>query len=241
MQNFTLIFTDPILFIKKLIGKVKRSQIYKLYILRDDQYKELARWSRDGGDNALRYNYPDLNEKSIVFDLGGYKGDFAYYIHEKYKCKVYLFEPHPNFYEHCLNRFMNNDQITVLNYGLLDKDGEFNLTHAKDGSSFYTNPNLKITQEIKCKVKEFFGVLEELQISEIDLMKINIEGGEYPLLQHISSKLKLDLIKQYQIQFHKWIKNSVSMRKSISSELAKTHIRTWCYNFVWENWKNFED
>ena len=93
---------------------------------------------------------------------------------------------------------------------------------------------------IKCQVKEFFYTLESLQIYKADLMKINIEGGEFPLLQHIASRGKLNMINQYQIQFHKFIINAVSKRKKIIAELNKTHKRTWCYKFVWENWKKIE-
>ena len=34
-------------------------------------------------------------------------------------------------------------------------------------------------------MKKFHNVLSELDIKEINLMKINIEGSEYPLMDHI--------------------------------------------------------
>ena len=37
---------------------------------------EFDRWFNDGGDLRYRYNY-DLNNESIVFDVGGYEGNFS--------------------------------------------------------------------------------------------------------------------------------------------------------------------
>lgn len=38
--------------------------------------KALQRWRKENGDYTHRVNY-DLNEDSIVFDVGGYKGEWA--------------------------------------------------------------------------------------------------------------------------------------------------------------------
>ena len=68
-------------------------------------------------------------------------------------------------------------------------------------------------------------------------MKINIEGGEYPILLHMISEKKLSVVDNYQIQFHNFIDNANELRNKIIEGLSKTHTRTWCYTFVWENWK----
>ena len=71
--------------------KRKIRHFYRLHILKDEFTVEIARWFKDKGDKTLRLNYPALNKDSIVFDLGGYFGDYAYEINKKYGCKVYLF------------------------------------------------------------------------------------------------------------------------------------------------------
>ena len=55
-------------------------------------YIQGLNWVRDNGDHTLRLDY-DLNEDSIVFDVGGYRGDFTSAIFNKYNCNVYVFEP----------------------------------------------------------------------------------------------------------------------------------------------------
>ena len=234
MKAIKLLIKNPFLFLKKVYQRILRA--YKHYVIKDEFTIEVARWFKDRGDETLRLDYPELNESSVVFDLGGYVGDFAQAINEKYGCKVYLFEPHPQFYEVCKQRFADNDKVIPLNYGLSDEDGEFLLSDSVDGSSFL-NPNHAGKGSFSCKIKEVLGVLDELGIKTIDLMKINIEGGEYPLLTHLAHKNRLALVSEYQIQFHDFIPQAISIRNNIIEALSQTHQRTWCYVFVWENWK----
>ena len=80
--------------------------------------KEIQRWFADKGDETLRLNYPELNDASIVFDMGGYKGDFASNIFSKYCCEVYVFEPVKKYAENIQDRFSKNPKIKVYSFAL---------------------------------------------------------------------------------------------------------------------------
>ena len=88
----------------KLIAKLikqtgnKFSKLYKIYILKDEFTIQVKKWFADRGDQTLRLEYPELTSDSIVFDLGGYLGDFSAAIVERYNCKIYIFEPHPEYF-----------------------------------------------------------------------------------------------------------------------------------------------
>lgn len=97
------------------------------YVGRDVSGAELRRWFEDDGDRKLRARY-DLNESSIVFDIGGYVGDFAEGIVSKSGSHVYLFEPSVEFYEACILRFREVDKVLCYNYGLSDISGVFTLS-----------------------------------------------------------------------------------------------------------------
>ena len=228
-------------YLMKRIAKLLRqtankfSKLYKIYILKDEFTIQVKKWFKDKGDQTLRLDYPELTPDSIVFDLGGYLGDFSAAIIERYNCKIYIFEPHPEYFSKCIKRFSSYKNVKVINYGLADKDGEFLLSNQSDGSSFI-NPNHAKKDGIKCVIRDVFGVLKEQNITSVDLMKINIEGGEFPLMEHIISSGKQAIVRQYQIQFHNFVEKAVDRRIQISRALSETHIRTWCYTFVWENW-----
>lgn len=226
---------------------IARSKIYlkKIYSsltgvadpsVEQDLFRQRVRdWKKINGDQTLRLDYPNLTQESIVFDLGGFLGDFAQAIHDKYGCRVYVFEPHPQYYQKCVERFAENEKVMPLNFGLSDEDGSFLLSDSADGSSFL-NPNHAQNVGLTCELREIFGVLGELGVDHIDLMKINIEGGEFPLLLHIAAHKKLDCVTDFQVQFHNFIPDANALRDRISNDLSQTHTRTWCYPFVWENW-----
>ena len=68
-------------------------------------------------------------------------------------------------------------------------------------------------------------------------MKINIEGGEYSLLEDLISNRLVANIKDIQVQFHTFAPNALERMKNIQMELSKTHHLTYNYPFVWENWE----
>ena len=69
------------------------------------------------------------------------------------------------------------------------------------------------------------------------MIKINIEGGEYEVLEALLESGMISIFKNLQIQFHDFIIDNASERmENIQVQLAKTHKITYQYKFVWENW-----
>ena len=76
--------------------------------------KALVRFRRDGGE-TLRFRY-DIEDSDVVFDLGGYQGDWAAKL-PNMNCQIYIFEPVKKFSEDCSNRFKNKDNIHCFAFG----------------------------------------------------------------------------------------------------------------------------
>ena len=193
---------------------------------------EHGRWSADNGDLTLRLNYP-LNSESIVFDVGGYKGKWSEQIWEKYKPNIFIFEPIYDFASNIEGNFYGNPKVKVFNCALSNKTGVEIINSNMDGSSFFKNDKNKI----EVKIKSLDEFIKENDINFIDLMKINIEGGEYALLDHILDLNIHLIIKNLQIQFHTFIDNAETRRNKIRNRLNQTHKETYCYDFIWENWE----
>jgi hypothetical protein len=85
-------------------------------------------------------------------------------------------------------------------------------------------------------MRDITEVLRELQISSIDLVKINIEGGEYALLPRMLSTGIVNRCTDIQVQFHKTFPEAARLRDQIRARLLNTHVLTYDYTFVWENW-----
>ena len=199
--------------------------------------KEGMKWYKDGGDFKLRFNY-NLNKSSIVFDLGGFEGNFASDLFARMPCNIYVFEPVKQNYLIIEKRFRLNNMIQVFPFGLSNKT-ELKLIEVKGASSStfindLNNASINLTEQVKLvDVVEF---IDEKNITEIDLMKINIEGGEYDVLERLLDKDKVRNINSLQIQFHILDKNSIQKKDKIRNLLKKTHTCEYCYEFVWENW-----
>ena len=212
--------------LKKIITKIRVS------LFPSEHDKDVKRWFTDNGDEKLRCEYDDLNAESLVIDLGGYKGQWASDIYARYNCRVLVFEPVRSFAEKIKARFERNPMIEVFCLALGANRRQEIISLGADGTSVYRNSSEKETIQFE-DVAKFFS---EHGVSSVDLMKINIEGGEYELLPRLFDAGLVNRIKHLQIQFHDIGSDSELRMKKICQELEKTHNPTYQYKFVWENW-----
>lgn len=195
--------------------------------------KELAhkRWVADRGDDTLRQEYP-LTASDVVFDLGGYQGQWASDIHSRYSCIVHVFEPVPMFAHAIENRFAANDLVKVHRIAAGSYDGFLKISVADDASSVYVGDG----NSLQIEIRDFCVWCQMNDVKEIGLLKINIEGGEYDLLEHLIATGFISRVRFIQVQFHDFVHDADSRMHKIQSELAKTHHLTYQYTYVWENW-----
>lgn len=211
----------------------------KTKLLPSDFDHAVYRWNKDNGDKTLRLDYP-LNSDSIIFDLGGYEGQFTSDIFSRYLCKCYIFEPVSKYYKYILKRFEKNDKVYVFPFGLAAKDETCSIYINNDGSSMYKKSAMVKQNAVEhMELRSFGSFIEQNDIKHIDLIKINIEGAEYDLLDYIINEGLINIINNLQIQFHDVeIKGGAKNRMlDIQQKLEETHQLTWYYRpFVWENW-----
>lgn len=196
------------------------------------QADSLKKWGSDNGNftHALNFN---IDENSIVVDLGAYKGVWAQQIIDRYDPYVYLFEPVPKFYESLLLKFQGNPKVKVFNFGISTTNKKDFIYVNQDATSSYITSNDKI----EVNFIDFDSIFEVSNFENIDLIQINIEGEEYPILQKISSQENIKKIKNIQIQYHIWIEDAFVKRYNIQNEMSKNFDKTYDYPFVFEGWK----
>lgn len=216
---------------KKIFNKV--IYLYKLHILRDSFLRNVRQWYLDKSDEKLKLNYP-LDHLSIAFDIGGYLGNCAFDINQKFNCRVYLFEPVPSFFNECTLRFAHNPSVTCLNYGLASASGLLDINVDENSSSFTRHNGANLQQ---VRVRSINEVITELGVDKIDFIEMNIEGGEFDLLPAMIDSGLIKQVKYLKIQFHNFVDNAVENRHLIRESLRKTHREMWNYEFVWESWE----
>ena len=197
----------------------------------------VSAWFGANGDNTHRLDYP-LTPDSIVLDIGGYKGDYAAEISNKFKCFIHVFEPMKDAARYIGNRAKNNSKVFVHPVGVGSKTEDITIyiPKGKDEATMYPG-DTEVAKEEQIKVIDIAEVFKVLDVDRIDLMKLNIEGAEFDLLDRLIKKGLHKKVTDIQIQFHKIADDSVTRRDKIREKLSKTHECTWDYPFVWENWK----
>jgi FkbM family methyltransferase len=198
----------------------------------DPDAATIDRWYRDGCEDTLRLEYP-LTSESVVFDVGGYRGDFTEKIAARYDSWVYVFEPVPAFFDLLVERFRSNPKVKIFNFGLSKRDGVASIALSDNGSSVYRRADATAS----IQMRDIRSIVEELEVKRIDLIKINIEGGEYVLLSRMLEEDILPMCQDLQIQFHRFYPNAKALRAEIRSALRRTHTLTYDYPFIWENWR----
>src|SRR5678809_191024 len=151
-------------------------------------------WVEKGLEH-LRYEY-DLKPTDYCIDIGSYRREWADEIVKRYGCKVECFDA------------LDNRAAWV-------KDGVINIGGYFYYSSMYDEREQK---EVRC-----YDIASFLN-KEVAVMKINIEGGEYELLEYIIEQGLHKMIKNIQVQFHKVDEFDYEfLYRIIAMKLSKTH------------------
>lgn len=194
-------------------------------------YTAFRQWRADRMEQ-VRMQFDDLGPQSVVFDVGGFQGNWAADIHARYGAIVHVFEPHPAFAARIRQRFDGNAAITIHDFALGSHAGTLTLSDDGDASSSFR----KATQTVTGRIEPVAAFFARSDIPRIDLMKMNIEGGEYDLLPALADAGILPRIGILQVQFHLYAQDDIARRAAIRATLAQTHDCDWSYDFVWEQW-----
>lgn len=194
---------------------------------------EVARWYADNGED-LRLSY-SLGPTSRVWDIGGYKGDWAADILARYGCRVDIFEPVGSFARDLRDRFGHDARVTVHKVALGGSGRGAELSRDADSSSLFRASSQR--EEVRVvDVTEQLAALDPPGC-DIDLVKINVEGAEYELLDRLLQTDDIKRFRNLQVQFHPDMPSAWRRMKRIQASLRSTHSVTWQYRFVWENWE----
>jgi FkbM family methyltransferase len=145
-------------------------------------------------DIDKKYKYRNLTCDSVVIDIGGFKGEWAFHISKKYGCKVHIFEPVRSNYYAILKKSWWRRKISLYRLAISDKTGTINffLTPNADGHSVIDRSKSSKKKKVKkipvksITLEKFFN---DKDLSNVDLIKMNCEGAEIEILNSIDSIL----------------------------------------------------
>ena len=145
-----------------------------------------------------------LNKDSIVYSFGiGNDISFDKKIMSKHGCKVYGFDPTPKSIAF-IHSQKPNPLFVFYPFGISTKTGseEFYLPKNKKGvsGSMAEHAYVDLYDKVTVEMKALSDIMQDLGHEHIDVLKIDIEGSEYDVVESI---LQLEVpIKQILIEFH---------------------------------------
>lgn len=227
--------------LSRVAGDGLRSVGARLMRIGDTFYEPPAQrafrhWDGRRGDQTLRLDYP-LGSDSMIMDVGGYEGQWASDIYARFRCRVLVFEPVPEFARLLAERFVFNGDVEVIPLGLAGRSRREDMLLRGDASSACRTGGRRVSVDLVEAVAYF----EQRRIPAIQLMKVNIEGGEYELMEHLLDTGWVRRIGHLQIQFHDFVPNADARTASIRRRLAESHRCDWNCAPFWESWSRDSD
>lgn len=218
--------------IRFLLGTIKRFFLMKIF--KNQQVIEnyyLMKWYKEKNDFLRLSNMIKINQSLLIYDVGAFRGDFTLKNFSK-NSKYFLFEPVKKYYNECISNVSKYSNISVYNFGLNDQTITKSISIGGASSSTERLINQYSKPEI-IKLKSLKQTISELKHDKIDLIKINTEGSEYKILDHMINYNLQDKFKMILVQFHVVDKFSLKKMNGIIEKLKKTHKIDFHYPFVW--------
>lgn len=187
------------------------------------------------GGNELLHALP-VTTDDVVIDAGGFEGDWAAAMLVRFGCRVELFEPIPAFAEACRRRFARNDRVAVHEAALGASARTARFAIDSVASSEHTG---RRGGTIKARVVDVADVVDRVRASngEVACLKLNIEGGEYEVLEQLAGCGALASCRSVLVQFHAQPEGWEERFRQAQAELGIVHRCAWRFPMVWELWE----
>ncbi len=220
-------------FMKHKIAHTKRTLKHYWKYWTDEFYRSHHKWITENPEEELRFRY-DLPSGANVLDIGGYAGDFTARFIELCNANVTVFEPILPFAEKIKARFGDDKKVCIHEAGLSDKDEVVSFNLSADGTGLFATSDEK---EIQVNLWDIERFLKDCKTKNWHLAKLNVEGGEYAILNRLVETGRIKDIEYIQVQFHLNVPNARKEYKKLAKKMKKTHHLQWRYPFVWESWE----
>ena len=214
-------------------------KICRKFLLSKAQRGELA-WSEISPHNALLRLCSEELRNSLVIDVGAFEGDYIEFALSCAASKVHAFEIEPSFRKDLTDRYELDDRVQVHSHGLAEKNsvvyGENRGNSTTVEGAVQIDACKGLGTLVKFELKRATESIDALDLEAFVVMKMNIEGSEYPVLLDLARTGVVSKIDVIYVQFHRKPSGWFNSYEKVQIELAKTHRCVFRVYMVWEKW-----
>ena len=193
-----------------------------------------------GGDHGWVVDESLLNRESVIYSVGvGSNIDFDVELINSFGATVHAFDPTPRSIEWVKSQQLPKHFI-FHPFGLSAENGHMDFFPPAKASSTHFSPIDRYgdtNNVVRAPVKDIDTIASELNHKEIDLLKMDIEGAEYEVIEALPKNRVA--INQILIEFHHMYKgipisktvDAISTLSNLGFELFNISQRTYEFSF----------
>jgi FkbM family methyltransferase len=185
---------------QNLVRRVAKAILGKDHLIKNDVRIDLERLGTRYGGWVVSKNLLCYTAQPLVMSFGiGDDISFDLEMIRRYGARVFAFDPTPKAIE-WIGKQRVPHAMRVFKIGLADVDGEqdFGFPDNPAWDDFSTCRRAQKT--VRCKVARLSTIMHECAVDSIDVMKMDIEGSEYPVIHGLC---RSDMRpKQLLVEFH---------------------------------------
>ena len=195
-------------------------------------YPKVATWYREY--LQISHGVHAREEELVIFDVGANKGQSVKFFKQEFpQSKIYAFEPSQTTFSKLLLNIADYQNVIAFMVGVsssnghlmfyeneLDETSTFNPPHInskylKTKNRILLQKNQQYSNMQACPVVTLDDTCKELKISNISILKIDVEGHEFEVLKGAQEMLSKNQISLIQLERH-----SDDMRDDDTPELV---------------------
>ena len=177
----------------------------------------------------------DLDEQSVVVDVGAFVGEWSGRILERYDPDPARLRAQSGRPRRPARGRRPAPAVPRARLRPRPRTGTAQLALDGPGASTFTRESP--FGSVPVEIRDVAAVFDELELDHIDLLKVNIEGGEYDLFDRLDECGWLPRVDLVSVQFHEWHPHAYRRRRSVRRALRRDHEQVWSYPWVWELWR----
>jgi FkbM family methyltransferase len=146
------------------------------------------------------YSGLNIDNLNVVIDIGANVGLFTKYMLYKNAKKVFCYEPNKSAFNCLFKNYQNNNSVFLNNLAVSTNNDKLRL---------YLDVNNTLVSSAKRNTSDFYDVdsitlkqiLTQNNLEKVDLVKIDIEGMEYELIENLENEV-FSKIYSFIIEYH---------------------------------------